>query len=65
MSNEKAPLIPRFDASHARAEAAPRPQRCASKKTAVKVIVATAAAGILYYGVPEGNQNHLSDDMQN
>lgn len=54
MSNEKAPLIPRFDASDARAESAPRP-RCPSKKTALKVIGATAAAaGLLYYGAPEG-----------
>lgn len=53
MANEKAPLIPRFDASDARAESAPRP-RCPSKKTALKVIGATAAAGLLYYGAPEG-----------
>ena len=57
MSNEKAPLIQRFDASDARAEPAPRP-RCSSKKTALKVIGATAAAGILYYGVPEGELSH-------
>ncbi|KAJ8110218.1 hypothetical protein OPT61_g6889 [Boeremia exigua] len=55
MSDEKAPLIPRFDATHATAELTPRRQRCSSRKTALKVLGATAAAGILYYGVPEGN----------
>jgi endothelin-converting enzyme len=48
--SEKAPLIPRFEA---RAESAPRPQRCSSKKTALKVLSAATAAGLLYYNVPE------------
>ena len=55
MSDEKTPLIPRFDAAHVGPEGAPRRQRCASKKTALRVLGATAAAGILYYSVPEGN----------
>jgi endothelin-converting enzyme len=57
MKNEKAPLIPRFDAPDARAESAPR-LRCSSRKTALKVLGATAAAGILYYGVPEGKSSY-------
>ena len=55
MPDEKAPLIPRFDATHAVRGAAPRRHRCAAKKTALKVLGATAAAGILYYNIPEGN----------
>jgi hypothetical protein len=55
MSDEKASLIPRFDASHAMPGATPRHHRCAAKKTALKVLGATAAAGILYYSIPEGN----------
>lgn len=54
MMDEKAPLIPRFDASRAVPEAAPRQQRCAAKKTALRVLGATAAAGVLYYSIPEG-----------
>ncbi|OSS43699.1 hypothetical protein B5807_11538 [Epicoccum nigrum] len=53
MSDEKAPLIPRFDATQAMPGAAPRHHRCAAKKTALKVLGATAAAGILYYSIPE------------
>lgn len=55
MSDEKAPLVPRFDATHAVPGAAPRRHRCAAKKTALRVLGATAAAGILYYNIPEGN----------
>ena len=54
MSDEKAPLVPRFDATRAMPGAAPR-HRCAAKKTALRVLGATAAAGILYYNIPEGN----------
>jgi hypothetical protein len=65
MSDEKAPLIPRFDASHAMPGAAPRHHRCAAKKTALKVLGATAAAGILYYSIPEGNDiNSHADGMR-
>jgi hypothetical protein len=55
MSDEKAPLISRFDATQAMPGAAPRHHRCAAKKTVLKVLGATAAAGILYYSIPEGN----------
>jgi hypothetical protein len=55
MSDEKAPLIPRFEATQARAEPVPR-QRCSPKKVALRVLGATAAAAlILYYSIPEGN----------
>ena len=54
MSDEKAPLIPRFEVTRARAEPAPR-QRCSPKKVALRVLGATAAAVIFYYSVPEGN----------
>ncbi|KAF1343659.1 peptidase family M13 [Lizonia empirigonia] len=51
MSDEKSPLIPRFSAKGA--EPAPRAQRCSSRKTALKVLGATAAAGIFYYSLSE------------
>ncbi|KAJ4991672.1 Endothelin-converting enzyme 1-like protein 1 [Stagonosporopsis vannaccii] len=54
MSDEKAPLISRFDATHSRQEPASRRQRCPGRKTALKLLCATAAAGILYYSIPEG-----------
>ena len=55
MSGEKAPLIPRFDAARAAPEAAACRQRCSTKKMALRLLGATAAAGILYNVVPEGN----------
>lgn len=52
MLEEKTPLIPRFNGT---AEPAPRRQRYPSRKTALKVLGgAAAAAGILYYSIPEG-----------
>lgn len=59
MSDEKTPLIPRFDATHTTPELAPRRQRWPARTTALKVLGATAAAGILYYNIPEG----ISDDL--
>ncbi|KAG9198389.1 hypothetical protein G6514_010233 [Epicoccum nigrum] len=56
MSDEKASLIPRFDATQAMPGAAPRHHRCAAKKTALKVLGATAAAGMLYYSIPEASE---------
>ncbi|KAH6622032.1 peptidase family M13 [Boeremia exigua] len=53
MSDEKAPLIPRSVGTHARAESAPRRHRYTSRRTALRVLGATAAAGILYYSIPE------------
>ena len=63
MSGEKAPLIPRFDATRVMPGAAPRHHRCAAKKTALRVLGATAAAGMLYYSIPSGNDiNPHADD---
>ena len=51
MENEKALLLPRSEV----VESAPRPQCCAWMKNVLKVLGTTAAAGIIYYSVPEGN----------
>ncbi|KZM19337.1 Endothelin-converting enzyme 1 [Ascochyta rabiei] len=47
--SEKTPLIP----NEARTGAAPRSQRCFPRKIAVRVLCATAAAGLFYYGFPD------------
>lgn len=63
MSDEKAPLVPRFDATHAVPGAAPRRHRCAAKKTALRVLGATAAAGILYYNIPEAASHSAKNKL--
>ena len=67
MSDEKAPLVPRFHATRAMPGAAPRRHRCAAKKTALRVLGATAAAGILYYNIPEGSDidSHIESCQAN
>ncbi|KAJ4350539.1 hypothetical protein N0V95_004645 [Ascochyta clinopodiicola] len=47
--SEKTPLIPSYEA---RTEAAHRSRRCSSRKIAVRVLGATAAAGFFYYNFP-------------
>jgi hypothetical protein len=50
--SEKTPLIPQYQAA---AEAAPRTHRCPRARTALRVVGAITAAGLLYSSFPEGS----------
>ncbi|GKT79872.1 endothelin-converting enzyme [Colletotrichum tofieldiae] len=60
--SEKAPLIPEQRVSHdGPATRCPYAKRCSAGRAAVKFFVLAAAAGFLYFNIPEGSQDDFDE----